>query len=255
MKLSNFPIDRSINLEDKKRGLQRKEAGDAYRKNSLYFQPQKNSALSELEDLLSGSKEQALYDEQKKKEENPEAKAAVRELQQIDQNVRAHEQAHMAAGGNIAEGASYIFTEGPDGKRYITGGEVSINTPSTSNSEETIAILEQVKRAALAPADPSPQDLRVAASATIQIQQAQTQENDEQSPSAFVNEEIEASVPERFTKDVERDAQQETFFSKTATELNLEKRFNYAKERYTAHSEMVKNGYGVEVQPTFSLIA
>jgi hypothetical protein len=43
---------------------------------------------------------------------------------------------------------------------------VSISAPEGKTPEETIQIMEQVKRAALAPASPSPQDLRVAAAAS-----------------------------------------------------------------------------------------
>jgi hypothetical protein len=43
---------------------------------------------------------------------------------------------------------------------------VSISAPEGKTPEETILIMEQVKRAALAPGSPSPQDLRVAAAAS-----------------------------------------------------------------------------------------
>jgi len=90
----------------------------------------------------------------------------VRELKKRDAEVRAHEQAHSRVGGSHAGGPSYTFQAGPDGKRYAVGGEVQIDTsPVAGNPEATISKLDVVIRAALAPADPSSQDLKVAAAA------------------------------------------------------------------------------------------
>ncbi len=96
----------------------------------------------------------------------------VQELVQIQNKVIVHEQAHMAVGGSLAGGASYSYTNGPDGKRYITGGEVSISIPSVDDPAEQIRLMARVRAAALAPADPSPQDRSVAASASAREGQA-----------------------------------------------------------------------------------
>lgn len=94
-------------------------------------------------------------------------KNQIDEYKRIDQLVRAHEQAHMAAGGGLVRGgASYSYQVGPDGKRYIVGGEVQIDaSPVPNNPEATIAKMQQVRRAALAPAEPSAQDRAVATQA------------------------------------------------------------------------------------------
>ena len=95
-----------------------------------------------------------------------EERAQVDELKQIDRKVRAHEQAHAAAGGAYASSPSYEYENGPDGSRYAIGGEVSIDvSPVSGDPEATIQKMEIVKRAALAPAEPSPQDRAVAAQA------------------------------------------------------------------------------------------
>lgn len=98
--------------------------------------------------------------------------AQIQELVQIQNKVIAHEQAHMAAGGGLAGTASYSYTVGPDGKRYISGGEVPINTPSTDDPNEKVQLMGRVIAAAMAPADPSSQDRRVAASASAAQSQA-----------------------------------------------------------------------------------
>lgn len=90
----------------------------------------------------------------------------IQQLEQRDQEVRAHEQAHAAVGGQYAGSPSYDYQTGPDGKRYAVGGEVSIDIGEESTPEETLRKMQQVKAAALAPAEPSPQDLRVASEAT-----------------------------------------------------------------------------------------
>lgn len=102
-----------------------------------------------------------------------EEEAVVAELQRRDAEVRRHEQAHAAAGGRFAGAPSYEFERGPDGALYAVGGEVSIDTsPIPGDAQATLQKAQQIRRAALAPSDPSPQDQRVAAEANQQIAQA-----------------------------------------------------------------------------------
>ena len=99
----------------------------------------------------------------------------IQQLEQRDQEVRAHEQAHAAVGGQYAGSPSYDYQTGPDGKRYAVGGEVSIDIGEESTPEETLRKMQQVKAAALAPAEPSPQDLRVASEATRKALEARNE--------------------------------------------------------------------------------
>ncbi len=91
----------------------------------------------------------------------------IRELKAIQARVIAHEMAHKGAGGPYAGAVSYSYTKGPDGRMYITGGEVAIDVSEGRTPEETIAKARIVERAALAPMDPSPQDRQVAAQAAM----------------------------------------------------------------------------------------
>lgn len=87
-------------------------------------------------------------------------------LRERNEEVRTHEHAHLAAAGGLAKGgASYEYKTGPDGERYAVGGHVSIDSSPGATPEETIARAQQIKRAALAPANPSGQDRAVAAKA------------------------------------------------------------------------------------------
>jgi hypothetical protein len=111
-----------------------------------------------------------------------EAKAAVRSLQARDRQVRAHEQAHLAASGGLAtSGASYTYQKGPDGVSYAVGGEVSIDVSEGNTPQDTIVRAITIRSAALAPADPSGPDRAIAAQASQMEQQARAELSAQQS--------------------------------------------------------------------------
>ena len=98
---------------------------------------------------------------------------SVQELKQRDREVKAHEQAHLASAGQYTRGGpSYTYQQGPDGRRYAVGGEVPIDVGGEKTPEETIQKMRTVRRAAMAPASPSPADHGIAAAATAQEAQA-----------------------------------------------------------------------------------
>lgn len=97
----------------------------------------------------------------------------IRELKSRDAEVRAHEQAHAAVGGQYAGSPTYTYQKGPDGKNYAIGGEVQIDvSPVAGDPAATVDKMQQVRAAALAPAQPSGQDRKVAASASQAITKA-----------------------------------------------------------------------------------
>jgi hypothetical protein len=86
------------------------------------------------------------------------------ELRSRDVEVRAHEQAHLsAAGGYATGGATFSYTTGPNGKRYASAGKVPIDTSTEDTPEATIQKMRTIRRAALAPANPSSADRAIAA--------------------------------------------------------------------------------------------
>lgn len=135
----------------------------------------------------------------------------IAELASRDREVRAHEQAHAAVGGAYAGAPTYTYSRGPDGKRYAIGGEVSIDSsPIPNDPEATLRKMELVQRAALAPAEPSAQDRRVAAQAAAQATQARAelaQLRREEAASAA--EERAALREERLAAEEERKAREE----------------------------------------------
>ncbi len=226
---------------NRKKILQRKQAGDAYRKNSLYFQPKKNPILLELENLLLGHTDQDLYTQQKEesKEVTPQQQASIQDLHQTKKNVSAYEQTQKA------EALAYSQLE------------------HEHEDEETLQILDQVRNTALAPAQLSPQDLRIAAGRNAQIQHMQVQLNvqeldkselDDSEP-AFVREVIEVKVPERFSKELKLDPFADTIFGKSYAEAYKARIFKYASEKYATHILMAKDGYRSGNDTMFSMIA
>ncbi|MFW2366998.1 MAG: putative metalloprotease CJM1_0395 family protein [Desulforhopalus sp.] len=104
---------------------------------------------------------------------HPEDLAKLEKLKLRDSEVRRHEQAHLSAAGRFARGGvSYSYEKGPDGVAYATGGEVGIDVSKASSPEATITKMQAVKRAALAPQNPSAADRRIASHASMKEAQA-----------------------------------------------------------------------------------
>lgn len=99
----------------------------------------------------------------------------VEDLKARDTEVRLHEQAHAAVGGQYAGSPSYEYETGPDGRQYAVGGEVSIDVSEENEPEDTVSKMQVVRAAALAPAEPSTQDYKVAAEASQKEQRARAE--------------------------------------------------------------------------------
>ncbi|MEE2002225.1 putative metalloprotease CJM1_0395 family protein [Alkalimonas sp. MEB108] len=105
-------------------------------------------------------------DEQQRQQERAEQQE-LRELQARDREVRAHEQAHAAVGGQYASAPTYTYERGPDGNQYAVGGEVQIDLSEIpGDPQATVQKMQQVRAAALAPVEPSAADRRIAADAS-----------------------------------------------------------------------------------------
>ena len=132
------------------------------------FGQQKDNAQDE------SAGKQGAQDRQQEQQEKQDA-AEIEQLKARDQEVRVHEQAHASTGGQYAGAPQYEYTTGPDTKRYVTDGEVSIDVSEAKTPEETLKKMEQVRAAALAPAEPSSQDLKVAAEASQKATEARSE--------------------------------------------------------------------------------
>ncbi len=127
--------------------------------------------LNKAADGINKQDKNKIYDD--KLTLSKDALLIIQKLKTRDREVKQHERAHMAAGGPyITGGPTYTYQIGPDGKRYAIGGEVHIDTSPERDPEATIRKMEKVKRAALAPSNPSNQDRMVAAKASMEEQKA-----------------------------------------------------------------------------------
>jgi len=137
------------------------------------------------EEKQTDSNSRTKADEAAKKEDRPsksdaesnlsqDEKLLLERLQKADAEVRAHEMAHIAAGAEfITSGATFSYQKGPDGQNYAVGGEVHIDTSAEpGDPKATLQKMRRVRAAALAPAQPSSQDLKVASNAASQAAKA-----------------------------------------------------------------------------------
>lgn len=116
---------------------------------------------------------------------SPAEQRRVDELERIDAEVHAHEQAHITVGRDLITSApSYDYVYGPDGKRYAVAGEVGIDTSPEQRPQANIDKGQHIQATALAPQDPSPQDYRVAATGKALEQRGREELRTQQSASA-----------------------------------------------------------------------
>jgi hypothetical protein len=155
-----------------------KQSSDAPVEKSSESEDRKNQ-----EDLKRSEKTDTKQADKKEEKQELTDKKIVDDLKKRDLEVKTHEAAHLAAAGQFAKGgAKYTYEQGPDGKRYAVGGEVSIDTsPIPGNPEASIRKAETIRRAALAPNEPSATDQSVAAQASQLANKARTEKKEEQS--------------------------------------------------------------------------
>ncbi len=93
----------------------------------------------------------------------PREEFLIHELRRTDREVRAHELAHYFTGRPYTAEPEYWFVVGPLGKRYAVAGHVQFDfSPIKGDAHATLKKFETLRRAALAPAQPSTFDLRIA---------------------------------------------------------------------------------------------
>lgn len=141
--------------------------------------------------------------EQAEKQQEQAEQQELRELKARDREVRTHEQAHAAIGGQYASAPTYTYERGPDGNQYAVGGEVQIDLSEIpGDPQATVQKMQQVRAAALAPAEPSAADRRIAADASRRMLAARAEMAKE-----AMNRSNEPGVPQRFFADQEAEQQ------------------------------------------------
>jgi hypothetical protein len=149
------------------------QSNSFFRENEISSTPViGKESKSEKKDSFSPSSEYLNSNSEKSESNNPnelseKEQKQVDNLKSRDAEVRRHEQAHLAAAAGLnASGPYYQYTTGPDGRKYVTGGEVRIDNSAEKEPQDTIRKMQRVRAAALAPANPSSQDRSVAAQAS-----------------------------------------------------------------------------------------
>ncbi|MEK5531705.1 hypothetical protein MKX79_20235 [Viridibacillus sp. FSL R5-0468] len=216
MKLAARLNNQYTDIENRKRALRQKNAGDAYRKTAQYFQPKSNPALEELMDLLTGKKE---------KQHQPQVQAAIRELQQKDHEFRAKAKDNMEQTSPLVE-TSVAVSQVIEKMRSSTSATL----------EKTTGVLERVHHSAL---EPMRQDVRTEDENEI-IQQTRDQITKVKQPVT--------------TEDSTNQFGQVTNSTQTLEQKLKQRLFDRAISRYSYHVQMTKSGFRV-TQPSFYRIA
>ena len=139
-------------------------------------QEQSSEGESQDSDQDESTERNSVDGEEQTRAQELERDRVISELKQRDQEVRSHEAAHASVGGSVTGSPNFSYAQGPDGKRYAVEGEVSVDLSLVNGDPRaTIAKMQKVHAAALAPVHPSIQDTRVASTATQLILQAQSE--------------------------------------------------------------------------------
>ena len=176
-----------------------------------------DKAVEQREGSSENSESAASQQETEQEEQQLEQEQQqIKELKARDTEVRVHEQAHAAVGGQHAGSPSYGYERGPDGTNYAVSGEVQIDVSEVPNDPQaTIDKMQTVRAAALAPAEPSGADRSIAADATQKMAAAQAElampeeeqsEEDEQSNKLSANETSTAESQSDTNTEQSRDA-------------------------------------------------
>lgn len=199
--------------------------------------PVEQASRAAQQDPSEDDQPQSLTERRNEERIQKEQLETIRDLARRDREVRSHEQAHQTVGGQHAGSMKLDYTTGPDGRRYAVSGEVPIDlSPVPGNPEATRLKAQQVRQAALAPAEPSNQDRAVAAQATLLALQAQVElRQEERSESADSENEVEES------RSIEQESENRTERSGERDNEIKEQEVDNARERFEAIFEQSRD--------------
>jgi len=133
--------------------------------NTLKSNPYLSSSLKSNKDVAGKyvNKDKSLIKNESVKDisiKNEIAQLEIREKMVIN-----HEKMHMSVGGSLASNPTYTYVTGPDGKKYVSGGQVDMKMPSGGSLDALLHGLKKIKSAATAVGNPSGADINTAATA------------------------------------------------------------------------------------------
>jgi len=103
------------------------------------------STASTTVDISAEAAEKARQVEQQEKQQQRIDDQTIEKLASRDREVRNHERAHAAVGGQYAGAPRYQYERGPDGVNYAISGEVSISTGAISGDRKVAAQATQME--------------------------------------------------------------------------------------------------------------
>jgi hypothetical protein len=118
--------------------------------------------------------------------------AVIRGLKKLERDLMGREMDQARVGGGVTGKGRHVVETGPDGERYVTGGDTSPSIIRGGSPEQELARAHSARRAALAPASPSSKDLAVANEAA-RVERAAQKKIDEQMGSVKEAERFEAN--------------------------------------------------------------
>lgn len=252
---SSAALNRSTTPE---RAVQADEQAAA-RQAGLAASPNRSQETQQAEEQEENQQAQQAEERQQQEQDQ----VIIDQLAARDREVRAHEQAHAAVGGQLAGSPSYEYERGPDGVSYAVAGEVPISSGAVpGDPEATLANARIVQQAALAPADPSPQDRRVAADAA-QLQQQALQEIAAQAQeartqvAAELEAEREAKAEERERQDqqqLERDQQRQADLQSGRKEDRVDQRDSFVRSNIDLNQRLIDIGVSPAPAPVGNLL-
>ena len=97
----------------------------------------------------------------------------IEQLQSRSKQARASELSQYIAAGRYSRGATYRYTTGPDGQRYLSASAMQFDmAPFPDDPDATVAKMQAIKRAALAAACETDCQRRIVARADAEIEAA-----------------------------------------------------------------------------------
>lgn len=207
--LSKGPAEKPVASDDKQKqqAINGGNNGGVQRAGQDTELPQavtgRNSDAEQDSEQGSNPEDSSRSQQQAERQQEQAEQQELRELRARDREVRTHEQAHAAIGGQYASAPTYTYERGPDGNQYAVGGEVQIDLSEIpGDPQATVQKMQQVRAAALAPAEPSAADRRIAADASRRMLAARAEMAKE-----AISRSNEPGAPQRFFADQEAEQQ------------------------------------------------
>ncbi|CAK0764271.1 hypothetical protein CCP3SC1_420001 [Gammaproteobacteria bacterium] len=165
----------------------------------------------------------------------------IKKLKNRDSEVRAHEAAHLATAGGLAQGGPHFtYQRGPDGQIYAIGGSVSIDvSPVSGDPSATINKARIIRSAALAPTEPSGQDQAVAAAAAQMAQKAQHEISQQQTGSGTTHSNGKSTDKTRIEKAGQCSENDSASFNQTKTPASSSSISSDGKLSYGSNETMI----------------